>query len=60
MLWSSTRWLVGMALVCQCASTGWARKYPSKPIRYLVADAAGSGSDTIGRIVATGLIPGFG
>jgi tripartite-type tricarboxylate transporter receptor subunit TctC len=38
----------------------WAQTYPSKPVRYLVADAAGSGSDTIGRMVAAGLGPGLG
>jgi len=38
-----------------CTGNASAQRYPSKPIRYLVADAAGSGSDTIARIIAPGL-----
>lgn len=38
----------------------WSQGYPTKPVRYLVADAAGSGSDTIARIVTAGLTPAFG
>jgi len=34
--------------------------YPSKSVRYLVPDAAGSGSDTLARIVALGLTPALG
>lgn len=57
---SSTRSLILVGLVCQFAGNGWAQRYPAKAVRYLVADAAGSGSDTIGRIVAGGLVPVFG
>jgi tripartite-type tricarboxylate transporter receptor subunit TctC len=58
--WFSTRSLMLVCLVCQHSGNGWAQRYPAKAIRYLVADAAGSGSDTIGRIVAGGLAPVFG
>ena len=34
---------------------GWAQAYPTKPVRFMVSFSAGSGSDTIGRIVASGL-----
>jgi tripartite-type tricarboxylate transporter receptor subunit TctC len=57
---SSTRSLILICLVCQFAGNAWAQRYPAKAVRYLVADAAGSGSDTLGRIVAGGLAPVFG
>lgn len=47
-------------VVCLCAADGWAQGYPAKPVRYLVPFSAGSGSDTIGRIVAGGLAQAFG
>ena len=37
------------------AAQGWAQGYPAKPVRYLVAFSAGSGADTLGRIVAGGM-----
>jgi tripartite-type tricarboxylate transporter receptor subunit TctC len=37
-----------------------AQGYPGRPVRYLVPDAAGSGSDTIARIVTMGLSPALG
>lgn len=52
-----------LALVCligQLAANGWAQGYPAKPVRFLVPFSAGSGSDTIGRIVAAGLSQAFG
>jgi tripartite-type tricarboxylate transporter receptor subunit TctC len=52
--------LILICLVCQFAGNAWAQRYPAKAVRYLVADAAGSGSDTLGRIVAGGLAPVFG
>ena len=39
---------------------GWAQAYPTKPVRFMVSFSAGSGSDTIGRIVASGLSQAFG
>ena len=37
-----------------------AQPYPSKTVRYIVPMSAGSGADTIGRIVAAGLTQSFG
>src|SRR5688572_29991712 len=37
-----------------------AQAYPVKPVRYLVAFSAGSGADTIGRIVASGMTQTLG
>ena len=45
--------LAGMA--CLSASDGWAQTYPAKLVRLLLPSSPGSGSDTIGRIIAAGL-----
>ena len=45
--------LAGM--VCLSASDGWTQPYPAKPVHYLLPSSPGSGSDTIGRIMAAGL-----
>jgi tripartite-type tricarboxylate transporter receptor subunit TctC len=50
----------GLVLLLVMASAAWSQGYPSKPIRYLVGGSAGSGTDTIGRIVAEGMTQGFG
>lgn len=41
--------------ICLFTSDGWAQSYPEKPVRYLLPSSPGSGSDTIGRIIAAGL-----
>jgi tripartite-type tricarboxylate transporter receptor subunit TctC len=46
--------LLALVLAVLPAVAG-AQGYPAKPVRYLVAFSAGSGADTIGRIVAQGL-----
>lgn len=38
----------------------WPQSYPTRPVRYVVADAPSSGSDTIARIIVTGLTPALG
>jgi tripartite-type tricarboxylate transporter receptor subunit TctC len=38
-----------------CAQLAPAQQYPAKPIRFIVPFSPGSGSDTIARIIATGL-----
>ena len=47
-------------LIWHFAANGWAQSYPVKIVRYLVPAAAGSGADTIGRIIAGGLAQVFG
>ncbi len=47
-------------LLCQFAATSWAQSYPAKTVRLLVPFSPGSGSDTIGRIIAAGLPDVFG
>jgi len=42
------------------SAEAWPQGYPARPVRYLVAGAAGSGSDTIARIVTMGLSPALG
>ncbi len=44
-----------MLMAVLSASTASAQNYPSRNLRYLVGGSAGSGTDTIGRIVAGGL-----
>ena len=46
--------LLALVLAVLPAVAG-AQGYPAKPVRYLVAFSAGSGADTIGRIVAQGM-----
>jgi tripartite-type tricarboxylate transporter receptor subunit TctC len=55
MAWYRTKALVLAGLLCVSAAPGQAQDYPAKPVRYLVAFSAGSGADTLGRIVAAGL-----
>jgi tripartite-type tricarboxylate transporter receptor subunit TctC len=45
---------------CMFASAGDAQTYPAKSVRYLVAFSAGSGADTLGRLVAAGLTETLG
>ncbi|MFH0934005.1 MAG: tripartite tricarboxylate transporter substrate binding protein [Pseudomonadota bacterium] len=52
--------LMLICLICQFAVDGWAQRYPAKVVRLLVPFAAGSGADTMGRIVAAGLTEVFG
>jgi tripartite-type tricarboxylate transporter receptor subunit TctC len=47
-------------LSCLFALAGNAQTYPAKPVRYLVAFSAGSGADTLGRLVAAGLTETIG
>ena len=47
--------LMLIGLVCIGASSSWAQRYPAKVVRLLVPFSPGSGSDTLGRIIAGGL-----
>lgn len=42
------------------APAGRAQNYPAKVIRYIVSGSAGSGTDTLGRMIANGLSQTFG
>lgn len=47
-------------LAALCASHACAQTYPGKVVRLLIPFSSGSGSDTIGRIYATGIAEPFG
>lgn len=57
-LWAGTLALATPFLLY--VADGSAQGYPVKPVRFMVSFSAGSGSDTIGRIVASGLSQAFG
>ncbi len=49
------------AALCACLTQhALAQTYPAKAVRYIVPMSAGSGADTIGRIVAAGMAQAFG
>ena len=39
------------AAVCLCPAASYAQNYPSKPVRYVIPFAAGSGNDIVGRLL---------
>src|SRR3954447_47348 len=47
--------LVGFALLAAAAAPAVAQNYPSKPIRILIAQAPGSATDVISRVVGNRL-----
>jgi len=49
-----------ICLVCQFAADGGAQSYPVKPVRLVSPGTAGSGADTLARLVAGGLPQAFG
>ncbi len=44
-----------LCIAAALSANGWAQRYPAKVVRLMVPFSAGSGSDTIGRIIAGGL-----
>jgi tripartite-type tricarboxylate transporter receptor subunit TctC len=60
MLQSRAKLLLLLALGSQLAAEGWAQNYPSRLVRYVVADSAGGFADAVGRSVAAGLTDVFG
>lgn len=59
-LWRCVTWLTLVCLISLFAAEGWGQSYPTRVVRLLVSFSAGSGSDTIGRIIAGGLTEVFG
>ena len=62
---ANRRWLswvgaVGMALLAGIPTLSIAQPYPSKPIRLILTQGPGSGSDVIGRMFAARLSEGLG
>ena len=52
-----------LALTCAIqvwSGSAWAQTYPNKVVRMMVSFSAGSGTDTVGRIIAGGLTEVFG
>ncbi len=52
--------LLAAALCAGMTQHAVAQTYPAKAVRYIVPMSAGSGADTIGRIVATGMAQALG
>lgn len=56
----STICIRALAFACIMPAAGWGQSYPSKVVRLVVPFTAGSGSDTVGRIIGGGLSAVFG
>ena len=52
--------LLALSVLLLCASSAGAQPYPVKPIRLIVADAAGGAPDQLGRILAQAISGGLG
>jgi len=49
-----------LAVACLLPAVGWGQNYPAKVVRLVVPFTAGSGTDTVGRIIGGGLTQTFG
>src|SRR5262245_51777630 len=45
------RLAAGVATLAAMSRLAWAQGYPSRPVRIIVGQAAGSGSDTVARLI---------
>lgn len=52
--------LAVICLICLLPAASWAQGYPARVVRLVVPFTAGSGSDTVGRLIAGGLTQIFG
>ena len=51
-MFKSVRWLAAVTALAACHVTASAQTWPDRPIKFISSQAAGSGTDIIGRIVA--------
>jgi tripartite-type tricarboxylate transporter receptor subunit TctC len=49
---NTVRWLAAVTALAACQVTASAQTWPDRPIKFISSQAAGSGTDIIGRIVA--------
>jgi tripartite-type tricarboxylate transporter receptor subunit TctC len=49
-----------LCAICSFAFSAWAQTYPTHSVRFLVPFQAGSGTDTIARMISEGLAQAFG
>src|ERR1043165_3636104 len=52
--------MIRVLLLLLVAANAFAQSYPAKPVRLIVADAAGGAPDQLARIIAPKLAEGFG
>jgi tripartite-type tricarboxylate transporter receptor subunit TctC len=57
---SSALLAAAVAMTLSCAHAADAQQYPVKPVRLIIAYAAGGGTDTVGRVFAQKLSEGLG
>ncbi|MBI4192559.1 MAG: tripartite tricarboxylate transporter substrate binding protein [Betaproteobacteria bacterium] len=50
----------GAAFALSSGFHSWAQEYPNRPIRFLVGNAPGGGTDTVARLVASKMSEGLG
>ena len=50
----------GAAALTAVSRFAWAEAYPSRPVKIIVGQAAGSGSDTVARLIGQFLSDGLG
>jgi len=53
-------WFALACFISYLPANVWAQTYPAKPIRYITSGSAGSSADTIGRLMAGGLMQNLG
>ena len=53
-------WFALACLITNISASSWAQGYPAKPIRYITSGSAGSSADTLGRLLAEGLMQNLG
>jgi tripartite-type tricarboxylate transporter receptor subunit TctC len=49
---ATLRWILPAILTLGLGGTGWAQNWPERPVKFISSQAAGGGTDMIGRLVA--------